>query len=292
MSYPQRASQLSTSDRVISAVKNNPEGLLLLAAGCALLLRSRSSSSTPGGAQTASTDWRQDGLDYGMPSAGSPSQPQSSSSGAAYRAKEMASGAVERAQETARSAVDSATGFAQDVTRQASAYADDAQRRISGYAQRVSADTQSTFRNTVDYLVRERPLAIALAGLAAGAAVATVFRPTDIEKNALSPLGAKMRHALDETSGRVAETAERAGERLKEATRDPSKLKDSVSGIIDDVSETFGGSEDRPSERGTGQTQGRETVSQFPGSGYGKDQGNPAHERTTPFPARSDRGMT
>ena len=56
MTYPSRTSGQTTSDWLVGAVKSNPEGLLLLAAGCALLLRSGGSSGRPhytGGASKA-----------------------------------------------------------------------------------------------------------------------------------------------------------------------------------------------------------------------------------------------
>lgn len=242
--HSDRTPQRGMSERVVDAVTRNPEGLLLLAAGCALLLRSRS-SSTSGGSAYAYSDAGQHGVgghgrqghrssnDLGM---------QKYVSDAAGAAHDMAASASERVQESARSTVSSAAEYAHDLADQASAYAHNAQRKASDYAQRVTLDAQSTIRDTIDYLVRERPLAIAVAGLAAGAAVAVAFRPTDFEKDALRPVGKMMNQVIEETSEKAKETAAKAGERLKEAVEDPSKLKESVAGMADDVTEAFGSS--------------------------------------------------
>ena len=48
---------------------------------------------------------------------------------------------------------------------------------------------QSTLRDGITQVVNEQPLVVAMAGLAAGAALASVLRPTEFEKEALRPVG-------------------------------------------------------------------------------------------------------
>jgi ElaB/YqjD/DUF883 family membrane-anchored ribosome-binding protein len=239
---PHRSGQPGMTDRFLAVVRGNPEGLLLLAAGCALLLRGRSPSVPTQNAYGYGPKDRQPTptrYGNGLHPASADGGVQRYTSNVADKARDMAANASEQVEDSVRSVASSATEYAHDVTRQASEYAQDAYGQASDYAQRFTAEAHSTFRNTVDYLVRERPLVIAVAGLAAGAAVAAAFRPTEFEKDALRPVGAKMSEVIEETGDKVKETAAKAGERLKKAVDDPSKLKDSVSGIMDDVSEAF-----------------------------------------------------
>jgi histone H3/H4 len=236
-----RTPQRGMSDRVVDAVTRNPEGLLLLAAGCALLLRSRSSSGSGGSAYAFSDAGQPRTSEYGrerhQPSSDLGMQKRVYDGAGA--ARDMAANVSERVQDSVRSTMSGAAEYAHDLADHASEYAQDAQRTASDYVHRVTDNAQTTFRDTVDYLVRERPLAIAVAGLAAGAAVAAAFRPTDFEKDALRPVGKMMNQMIEETSEKAKETAAKAGDRLKEAVEDPTKLKESVAGLVDDVNEAF-----------------------------------------------------
>jgi ElaB/YqjD/DUF883 family membrane-anchored ribosome-binding protein len=278
-----RTGQPGMGDRIFAAVRGNPEGLLLLAAGCALLLRSRSLSAPSQNGYGYASDRPPTPTRYGNDwhSASSHGGVQRSTSNLAARARDMAADASERIDESVRSAASTATEYAHGVTHQASEYAQDAYGQASDYAQRFTAEAHSNFRNTVDYLVRERPLVIAVAGLAAGAAVAAAFRPTEFEKDALRPVGAKMSEVIEEAGEKVKETAAKAGERLKEAVDDPSKLKESVSGIMDDVSEAFDPSpsasaESSPKKGSHAQSPPTQSSggSSAPSSGLGSPPGN------------------
>jgi hypothetical protein len=66
---------------------------------------------------------------------------------------------------------------------------------------------QSAIQQTFGRVLNEQPLAIAVAGIAAGAAIASVFPASDFEKETLGPIG-----------DQVSEAAVRVGEQLKEAT--------------------------------------------------------------------------
>jgi hypothetical protein len=102
----------------------------------------------------------------------------------------------------------------------------------------------------VDYVLREQPLAVAVAGLAAGAALAAAFPATKLEQDTIGEIGSKVVEATQDAGGQIKDTAAKASERLKDGLDDPSKLKESVSGIVDDVSRAFGKETDRSSAAG------------------------------------------
>ena len=70
-------------------------------------------------------------------------------------------------------------------------------------------------------VLREQPLAVVMAGLAAGAAVAVVFPTTEIEERTLGPAGESVRQAAGKAAERVKDAAGKAGERLKSAAEEP-----------------------------------------------------------------------
>jgi ElaB/YqjD/DUF883 family membrane-anchored ribosome-binding protein len=261
-------------ERVLNAVKRNPEGLLLLAAGCALLLRSRSSAQTNSGqGYVSKDDWRRT-YDAGPAT-------RNGASGAngegvqkgvlqvAEQAKEYASDTAERVNQSVRSYASAALESAQEVQQRATASVHDVQRQTSEYAQKFSNEAQTTFRNTVDYVLREQPLAVVLAGVAAGAAVAAAFPPTDFERGTIGGVGSRVVGAAQDAGGEIKDTAARAGERLKEAVKDPSKLKETVSGIVDDVSRSLGQETDGEPDRGTTGNAARHQETDRPGGGHG-----------------------
>lgn len=287
-------------ERMLNAARRNPEGLLLLAAGCALLLRAGTSaprqtpSSLPG-----REDWRQ-GL-VNDPATRESSRDlgiQQSVSDAAGQARQYASDTADSLNETVRSYATSATEYAQETRRHASEAVDDLQRRGSDYAHKLAGEAQTTFRNTVDYVLREQPLAVAAAGLAAGAALASVFPATRFEKGTIGEFGTRVTDAAHDVGDQIASTASHAGARLKESARDPSKFKEAVSDIIDDVSRPFTNQDDKASGTKAGdetakpgrakEAQAGASATSKPTSTVGTSSGSPASgaAKTTPFDRR------
>ena len=77
---------------------------------------------------------------------------------------------------------DTATAYADSVAD----FADDARRRMAERSGRLKQQTQATLQSSMQRVLREQPLAVAVAGLAAGAAIAALFPATEIEDRALS----------------------------------------------------------------------------------------------------------
>ena len=189
------------ADMVGAAVKQSPEALLLLAAGCALLMRSRPASG--------SSNWSP-GTVGGADSGGG-----STSAGGGVR--QYASNIADRASEYTSDVTDKARQYTADVAGKAretlgsyasaaTSYADQARRTIGDQSQQALQQTQSAVQGTFDRMLKDQPLVVAFAGLAVGAALAASFPTTDAEKETLGPLGE-----------RVSDAAVKVGERLKDA---------------------------------------------------------------------------
>jgi hypothetical protein len=114
-------------------------------------------------------------------------------------------------------------------------YADEAARVAAEQSRRVADQA----RETTDYVVREQPWAVALAGLIAGAAVAAIFAPTRIEKRTLGQVGQHLRSAAEVVGTRVMEAGMQAGERLSEVAEERGLTKEGLKEAARDVGETF-----------------------------------------------------
>ena len=158
MNAQSRSFLTDNGEWMLNAIKRNPEGLLLLAAGAVLMLRTGARAS--GAAQPSMA------ADYGQKS-------------------EAYSGAVRKtfdaASDAAQQTLDTATSYASA----ASDYADKARRVVGEQSERISRQTQSAASS----ILQNQPLAIVMAGIAAGAAIAAAFPPTDLERDTLGPIG-------------------------------------------------------------------------------------------------------
>jgi hypothetical protein len=223
-----------SADWLMSAVKKNPEGLLLLAAGCALLLRkggasgraqsSRYHSYGEQGARTQRHD--ESGHDWTMPEGVSQ---------AADTMRDYASDVSSKVSESARK-----------YSSAAGEYAEGARQKIMRQSGRIVEQTQSA----VERIAREQPLAVALAGLAAGVAVAVAFPTIRIERETLGPAGQRLSEAVSGAGERLTGAASAAGERLsdglKEAVRDvASTFQKSLRGE-EEQGRTASGQQSRP----------------------------------------------
>jgi hypothetical protein len=138
-------------------------------------------------------------------------------------------------------AADSATDYASEikdrVSETAGAYADsisefaqEAGRSVSERSTRLGRQAQSTLQGSMERVLRDQPLAVAVAGLAAGAAVAALFPSTEIEGRTLG--GA--REALTDAAGK-------AKERLQAAAEERGLSSQGLQGLASEVAETFTG---------------------------------------------------
>jgi hypothetical protein len=231
-------------DWLIGTARRNPEGLLLLAAGCALLLRSGR------GASRAST--REDDREYSRASTTGGGGTLSSK---ADTAKTYASDLKERVSDT----VSEYAGAVSD-------FAGEAGRKVSEGSDHLRRHAQSTLENTMSRVLREQPLAVAMVGLAAGAAVAAAFPATEIENRALGGAREALGDAASKAGEAVKDAAGKAGQRLKEAAEERGLTAEGLKEMAGDVTETFTDAISGKGEGGSEKSQAHVAPSTVPDS--------------------------
>jgi vacuolar-type H+-ATPase subunit H len=297
-SYSDRDVYSQTGSWLLGTVRRNPEALLLMAAGCCLMMRSRSSSRTSVGPVYERDEW-------GYPTRRAFSQVR----GASESAREGLSRATDAASDTARSAGEYASQAKDRITDTASDYASQMKERISDTASdyadsvrdfagearravtqrsaRLSRQTQATLQSSMQRVLREQPLAVAVAGLATGAAVAALFPSTEIEDRALGGAHEQLKGAAEKAGERVMEAAGKAGERLKSAAKERGLTSEGLKEAAGEVAGTF-------KDAISGKPENRSDASQAGGSaasGSGQSsgmeqnrQGSPGSGTTQPNP--------
>ena len=207
MNAQSRSFLTDNGEWMLNVIKRNPEGLLLLAAGAVLMLRT---GARPSGA--------------------------AQSMAAAYGQKpETYSGAVRKtfdaAADAAQQTVDTATSYASA----ASDYADKARRTVGEQSERISRQTQSAASS----ILQNQPLAIVMAGIAAGVAIAAAFPPTDLERDTLGPIGDEMSKAAERFGDQLKEATTKAGETLKTAADQRGLNTEGLKEVAGEVVDTF-----------------------------------------------------
>ena len=220
------------TDKIFSAIKKNPEGLLLLAAGAALLLRAGGSTafSSLGGGQ---------GMQNGQ--------------GANQRSglSQTASKATEYVSDVAGQAKETVAGYANS----AGAAVKQAGETVSERSQQAFQGVQSTAQSGFDRILAEQPLAVAIAGLGLGAALAAAFPATDIERETLGSVGAELKQAAENIGGQLKSAASAAGDEIKAQVEqrglNADGLKDAAANVAGAFTDKFEGAD--ASGSGTGQ---------------------------------------
>jgi hypothetical protein len=269
-SHSERDTYSQAGDWLFGTVRRNPEAVLLLAAGCCLLMRSGSSQSASRvshrqedwgyeGSSRASSDFHRasasagEGLSYAADSA----------TDAAERAGNYASRVKDRVADTASSYADSVAEFAGDASR-----------NVAEHSARLTRQAQSTLQSTLQRVLREQPLALGLAGLAAGAAVAAVLPSTDMEDRALGGTHEKLKDAAEKTGTRLMDAAGKAGERLKSSAEERGLTSEGLKDLAGEVTDTFTSAvSGKPDDR-SGASAGRQSPAASTGStqSFGMDQ--------------------
>jgi hypothetical protein len=229
--YPDYDAPSSATDWVMNTVRRNPEGLLLLAAGCALLMRSGSGplpkrfSENSYGGHPNSYGRNADG---GHRGAASHSSLREGISRTAEQAADYVSDVKDKVADTASSYMSSMTD-----------YADETRRNISDQSARLTRQAQSTLQTGMDRMLREQPLAVAILGVAAGAAVASMFPTTDVEQQAFGGTRDALVDAASKAGENLVGAAGAAGERLKATATERGLNPEGLKEIARDVADTF-----------------------------------------------------
>jgi hypothetical protein len=303
-SYSERETYSQAGDWLLGAVRRNPEALLLMAAGCCLMMRSGSSSSRRAGRLAHERDeWNYPG--------GASSQVRRASASARQglsRVTDAASDTADSAGAYASQVKDRLTEKASDYASQmkdrigdtASAYADsamdfadDARRAVTERSAKLKRQTQATLQSSMQRVLREQPLAVAVAGLAAGAAVAALFPSTEIEDRALGAAHEKLKEAAEKAGEKVRDAASEAGERLKSAAEERGLTSEGIKEVAGEVAGTFKDAMSGESENRGGASQTGGSTASGSSQSFGMEQnkqGSPGSTTTQPPPgARSMR---
>lgn len=233
------------ADWLVSTARRNPEALLVLAAGCALLMRSRSSD-------TSSDSWTRD--EYSsryyrdVESRGRSVADGMSYDDAQARARDVAGDVSDAAGRGAQAVRGYASQVSDRISDAAAPYAE----RMSGFAGQVRqsvADLPNQAMSRVQggfaQVLREQPLALAVAGLAAGAAVAALFPASAVERRAFGPAHDAMADAASRAMDSVTTAASETGERLKQTAEqkglDPDGLKDMAREVAGEFADRVAG---------------------------------------------------
>ena len=221
--HPDSDTYFQAGEWLVGTARRNPEALLLLAAGCALLMRRGSRDAARSQAPTRAREG-----DRGYAPASDASSVGQGLSRTAEKAADYASDIKDKVSDTASSYADSVSEFAAD-----------ARRNFSEGSERLRRQAQSTFDTSMDRVLRDQPLAIAVAGLAAGAAIAAVFPATDMENRALGGAHEALTGAVDQAGKSVMGAASKAGEHLKAAAEEKGLTAQGLKDLAGDVADTF-----------------------------------------------------
>jgi hypothetical protein len=234
-------SKTGSGDWLLNSIKHNPEGLLLLAAGAVLIMRK---TSVTGG-------WL-----------GTVPQP-------ASQVQDNVSSYANKARENAASVASTASEYASQAKSAATEYAS----QIGEHSERIVRQSKSTLQNTLTRIVKDQPLAVAMAGFAAGAAVAAVFPATEIEKRTLGPLREEVSDQAERFGERMKDATAKAGEKLKDVAQQRSMS--AVKEALNEVKDAFTESLSQTSNTGSSsiQTTNPERAASSSAATTGKDQG-------------------
>lgn len=193
------------SNWLVNSAKRNPEGALLLAAGAVLLLRQTGAAAAVGNLEVAQN--------------------------AAGAIRQTASNAKQYAGELVEKASDSAKDFGSDIQNKAQNTKD----AFTKQAYSAAETAQSSIKSAVEKVVKEQPLLIALAGVAAGAGLAAVFPVSTMEREALEPVGKHVNDAVQYARDEAKEALGRAGDKLTEVAHEKGLTSEGIKRMATDV---------------------------------------------------------
>jgi hypothetical protein len=140
-------------------------------------------------------------------------------------------------------------------------------------SERLVQQAQSTLQGTLNRVLQEQPLVIAVAGIAAGAAMAAAFPATDFEKETLGPIGDQVSDVASRVGEQLKEATAQAGETLKKAADERGLNPDGLKEVASEVAGAFGSSMSGGSDQGGSKSQSNQGSGNSQNSqGSGKPQ--------------------
>ncbi len=264
----------NVAEKLVATAKRNPEGALLFAAGVLLMMRGMGSKNG---------HWRSAARSFYK---GSTGYPASTAGDDGHRDEyQTPDGMMDKA----RDRVSELGGKVRQSAEEVAGYADHMRRAAADTSGRIIDRTTSSVQHGFGRMVEEQPLALALLGLAAGAAVAALVPSTRVEKRTLGPIGERITEGA-EGAGKLLATAglSEAARAVRKSFAEPDRGSKGQSGSQSDASAT---PSSRPASSGS-QSASPGSVSS---SGSGAESSGPAGNRPgsgstgtfSPSPGRS-----
>jgi hypothetical protein len=218
-----------------TAARNNPEGLLLLAAGAALLVRKALPQSPRGNERRGPGATQEDDGERWVDTA---------------PISEAMDGARQYAADLGAQVSDATATYASAATR----YASDMGHTVAARSEQIYEDTASSLGETTERIVRDQPVLVALAGLAAGAVLATAFPRTEFEESTLGPYGERAREFASGKAQEFKDAGIEAGQRLRQSAEErgltPDGVADAARDMARDAADAFTGALDNGAHAG------------------------------------------
>src|SRR5512135_2071631 len=206
-------------------ITRNPEGLLLLAAGCALLMRKGAIGRAAEGRDFERVR-RSEGNGHGR----------------GERVADEGRSFGDAIADTARSAGEYASDVSDKIKENASSYASS----VADYADQASQSTGrfarqagSALQSSAQKILQEQHLAVAVAGFAVGAAVAAAFPPTDIERRNIGPTGERLKDAAVKEGEQIKRAGVQAKEKLVSVAEEHGLTAEGLKDMAQEVGDAF-----------------------------------------------------
>ena len=227
------------ADWLIGTVKRNPEALLVLAAGCALLMRGKGGRDdgtrlAADQYRSAEPPWQRDDRP-----AGTMAHAADGVRDAAGNLRDAAGRVQDRVQDYAADVTGRVTETASDYASTVSDYAGGVRRAVASGVAQFPDQARATVQRGFARVLREQPLAIAAMGVAAGATLAAIFPVSEVESQVLGPAHDAVVDAASRAADNVKAAAGEAGEQLKQAARERGLDPEGLKGLAREVGGNF-----------------------------------------------------
>jgi hypothetical protein len=219
------STQSTNANWLTESITRNPEGLLLLAAGCALLLRKATASRS--GERVRDSQWSDRNGHRRNEGIGNDRRDRNLTDTVAEAARSVG----EYASDVSDKVTETASGYASSVAD----YADQASERTRVMARQAG----STLQSSAQTILQQQPLAVAVAGFAVGAAVAAAFPPTDIERRNLGPTGERLKDAAARAGEQIKGAGMQAKEKLANVAEEHGLTAEGLKGMAQEVTDAF-----------------------------------------------------
>jgi len=231
---------LTEGNWLVTKVKQNPEAFLVLAAGCALLLR-------PAGAGRRGTgdfpnDRRSDESRLDTIRDRATAAARNVATDLQDRVIDTATAVSQKASDYATALSDTAGAISEQATGYVASMSDQASdwgRSVADETARMGTRVRSSAQDGLSRMVKEQPLAVAAIGIAAGTAIAALLPPTRAERDAVRPLGDAAKEAVTTGLSQIKNAASATGDQLQDAAHRRGLSAEGIKDMAREATQTF-----------------------------------------------------